>query len=124
MGAIRALQWLLIAAVVVGVGWLTVNMVLGYFGLPPLGTVPIGTEDGLRVPLPTVLTLGGLLAGVILSAVSQLIIAATARSAARRARRSLEAAVAEVARRRVVEPAEAEVARYASARRALDRIVD
>jgi len=121
-GAIRALQWLLIAAVVVGVGWLTVNMVLGYFGLPALGTVPIGPEGGLRVPLPTILALGGLLAGIILSAVSQLIIAATARGAARRARRSLEAAVAEVARRRVVEPAEAEVARYALARKALDRI--
>lgn len=121
---IRALQWLLIAAVVVGVGWLTLNMLLGYFGLPQLGIVPIGPDGGLQVPLPTVLSLGGLLAGVLLSAAAQLVIRLAAGGAARRARRALEASVAAVARFRVIEPAEAEVARYAAARKALDRLVD
>ena len=119
---IRALQWLLIVAVVVGVGWLTLNVVLGYLGLPAVGTVPIGREGGLQVPLPTVLLIGGLLAGIVVSAISQLIINATARGAARRARRSLEKAVAEVARDRVLAPAEAEVERYVTARKALDRL--
>ncbi|SHI71332.1 50S ribosome-binding GTPase [Tessaracoccus bendigoensis DSM 12906] len=122
-GVIRALQWLLIAAVVVGLGWLTVNGLLGYFGLPGLGMVPIGPEGGFRVPLPTILSLGGLLAGVLLSVCSQLIIGATALDAARRARKSLDAAVAEVARSRIVAPAEAEMARYVAARKALDRIL-
>lgn len=119
---IRALQWLLIVSVVVGLGWLTLNLLLNYFGLPSLGTVPVGPEGGLRVPLPTILALGGLLAGVLLSATSQLIINASARAAARRARRALENSVGDVARRLVVEPAEDEVERYATARKALDRI--
>ena len=106
----------------VGVGWLTLNVVLGYLGLPAVGTVPIGREGGLQVPLPTVLLIGGLLAGIVVSAISQLIINATARGAARRARRSLEKAVAEVARDRVLAPAEAEVERYVTARKALDRL--
>ena len=56
---IRVLQWLLIGAVVVGLGWLTLNVVLSYFGLGQLTTVPVGPADGPRVPLPTVLVLGG-----------------------------------------------------------------
>ncbi len=120
---IRGLQWLLIAAVVVGLGWLTLNMLLAYFGMPPLGVVPIGPEGGLQVPLPTILAIGGLLAGIVLSVVSQLIIGATARGAARKARKSLEAAVREIAVDKVVAPAEAEVERYAKARKALDRLI-
>lgn len=120
---VRGLQWLLIVAVVVGVGWLTLNMGLAYLGLPPLGVVPIGAEGGLQVPLPTILLLGGLLAGVLLSACSQLVISVSARGAARRARRALEKSVAAVAETQVLAPAEAEVARFATARRLLDGIV-
>ncbi|WP_077684810.1 hypothetical protein [Tessaracoccus aquimaris] len=75
------------------------------------------------MPLPTILAIGGLLAGIVLSVVSQLIIGATARAAARKARKSLEAAVREVAVDKVVAPAEAEVERYAKARKALDRLI-
>lgn len=122
-GLIRALQWVLIAAVVVGLGWLTLNLVLGYFALPPLGVVPIGVDGGLKVPLPTILALGGLAVGLLLSVVSQLIINATARAAARRARKALDASISEVARAKVIGPAEAEVARYVKARKALDSLI-
>ncbi|MFT3889397.1 MAG: 50S ribosome-binding GTPase [Arachnia sp.] len=120
--AIRAAQWVLIVAVAVGALWLTLNALLGYFGLPPLGTVPLGPEGGLRVPLPTVLVLGGVVAGIVLSAVSGLIVRASANAAARRARKALEASIAEVARTRVLGPAEAVVAAHAEARAAVDAL--
>lgn len=120
---IRVLQWLLIGAVVVGLGWLTLNVVLSYFGLGQLATVPVGPADGPRVPLPTLLALGGVAAGILLSAGSQLAIGAGANRAARRARKALDASVAAVAREFVIHPAEAEVQRYAAARAALDRLL-
>ena len=120
---IRVLQWLLIGAVVVGLGWLTLNVVLSYFGLGQLATVPVGPADGPRVPLPTVLALGGVAAGIVLSFGSQLAIGASANRAARRAKKALEASVATVAHELVLRPAEGEVARYAGARAALDRLL-
>ena len=120
---IRVLQWLLIGAVVVGLGWLTLNVVLSYFGLGQLATVPIGPAEGPRVPLPTLLALGGVAAGILLSFGSQLAIGAAANRAARRAKKALEASVSTVARELVIVPAEAEVQRYAAARAALDRLL-
>lgn len=119
---IRGVQWLLIAAVVVGALWLTLNVVLGYFGLPRVDVFPVGPDDGLRVPVPTALILGGVVLGLLLSLISQLAISASAKRASRRARKALEASVREVALERVIAPAEIEVARYAKARRALDRL--
>ncbi|MBK7820926.1 MAG: 50S ribosome-binding GTPase [Tessaracoccus sp.] len=120
---IRATQWVLIAAVAVGALWLTLNAILNYFGLPPFATYPVGPEGGLRVPMATVLVLGGVVAGIALSGVSQLIIGASANGAARRARKALEASVAEVARERVLAPAEEVVAAHAAARRAVDALL-
>ncbi|MHA6511277.1 GTPase [Tessaracoccus sp. Z1128] len=118
----RVLQWLLIGAVVVGLGWLTVNVVLGYFGLGQLTTMPVGPADGPQVPLPTLLALGGVAAGILLSGGSQLAIGVSADRSARRARKALDASVAAVARALVLAPAEGEVQRYAAARAALDRL--
>ena len=73
--------------------------------------------------MATVLVLGGVVAGVALSGVSQLIIGASANGAARRARKALEASVAEVARERVLAPAEEVVAAHAAARRAVDALL-
>lgn len=120
---IRAMQWVLIGAAVVGAAWLTLNAILGYLGLPPFAPYPVGAEGGLQVPLATVLLLGSIVAGIALSAISQLVINASARSAARRARKSLDAAVAEVAQARVLAPAEAEVGRYQAARKAIDQLL-
>ncbi|AQP44917.1 GTPase [Tessaracoccus flavus] len=119
---VRGVQWLLIAAVVVGVLWLTLNVVLGYFGLPQVAVYPLGPEEGLRVPVPTALIIGGVAVGLLLSLLSQLFISVSARRTARRARKALEASVREVAEREVLAPAEAEVARYAAAREQLDKL--
>jgi len=119
---VRVIQWLLIAVVVVGLGWLTLNAVLGYFGLGVLPMFPLGPEDGLRVPVPTLLVAGGVVAGLLVSGLSRLVISAAAGAAARRARKRLESAVAEVAEERVLAPARAEVARHDAARAALDRL--
>jgi hypothetical protein len=120
---VRAMQWVLIGAVVLGVLWLTLNAILGYVGLPPFATYPIGPEGGLQVPTATVLVLGGVVVGIALSGISQLIITASANAAARRARKALESSIAEVARDRVLAPAEAVVATHAAARAAVDDLL-
>lgn len=119
---IRVLQWLLIAAVVVGALWLTLNVVLSYFGLPRVEVYPVGPEGGLQVPMPTVLVIGGIVAGIVLSGVSGIIIRIAANGAAKRAKRALTASVAQVTEEQILEPARAEVARYAQARRAVDAL--
>ena len=120
---IRALQWVLIAAVVVGLGWLTLNAVLGYLGLPPFANYPLGPEGGLQVPVPTVLLLGGVLGGILTSGLSQLAINAAAGSSARRAQKALRSSVEAVAQRSLVGPAMSQVQDYAAARAAIDRLL-
>jgi hypothetical protein len=120
---IRATQWVLIGAVVLGALWLTLNAILGCLGLPPFATYPIGPEGGLQVPTATVLVLGGVVGGIALSGVSQLIINASANAAARRAKKALESSIGEVARARVLAPAEAVVATHAAARDAVDALL-
>lgn len=110
------LQWLLIAAVVIGLGWLTANFVLMYFQLPPLPNVPVGVEDGFQAPLPTVLVVGGLAAGFVLSMLARLFVTLGASAARRRARRRLRRSIADVAQAEVVAPLNAEIERYRSAR--------
>ena len=120
---IRALQWVLIAAVVVGLGWLTLNAVLGYLGLPPFANYPLGPEGGLQVPVPTALLLGGVLGGILTSGLSQLAINAAAGSSARRAQKALRSSVEAVAERSLVGPAMSQVQDYAAARAAIDRLL-
>ncbi len=103
---LRFLQWLLIAAVVVGIGWLTADVVLSYFQLPNLPRVMIRE---IPFPLPTLLVGGGLVLGFVLSLVSRIFVGLGARSKARRARSILNKRVAEVASREVVQPAQAEL---------------
>ncbi len=59
---VRVLQWILLAAVVAGLLWLAASFVLAYLQLPPLPPVTWG-----RLPAPTVLVLGGVLAGLLLA---------------------------------------------------------
>lgn len=113
---LRFLQWVLIAAVIAGLGWLTINVVLTYFGLPRLPTVPVGGGDGFEIPLPTLLVGGGLLAGFLLSVGSRAFVGLGAGSARRRAGRRLRARIAEIARSEVVEPVQVELQRYERAR--------
>lgn len=108
---IRALQWVFIGGVVVGLAWLIVFGVLDYLGF-------VNGSEGL--PLPAIVLLVSLAGGVLLHAFAGLIIHFAADRAAARSRRELEASIAQVARDDVVAPAEAEVARYRLAREELD----
>lgn len=119
---LRGLQWILVAAVVVGLLWLTANLVLAYFGLPPLPGVPLALANGVEVPLPTVLVFGGLLAGLVLSVGSRIFVGLGARSAERRARGVLRRRIAHIAERDVLAPAKAELERYARARELVGRL--
>jgi len=64
---IRVLQWLLVAAVIVGLGWLGLSFLLAYLQLPPLPTV-----TWWRLPAPTVLVVGGVLAGLLLAGLARI----------------------------------------------------
>jgi len=113
---IRVLQWLLVATVVVGLGWLGLSFLLAYLQLPPLPKV---TWWGL--PAPTVLAVGGVLAGLLLAGLARIGVEVGARRRMTKARQSLRAAIARVTGELVVEPVKAEQARYESARLALER---
>ncbi|WP_278236956.1 GTP-binding protein HSR1 [Isoptericola sp. AK164] len=121
---VGVLQWLLLAAAVVGLLWLGVSAVLLYFQLPPL-LMPVVTVDltargggTFDVPWPTVLALGGILAGLLLALVSRGAAAIGARRRAGRVRRRLRASVSEVAEVEVRRPVAAEMEALATCREA------
>jgi GTP-binding protein EngB required for normal cell division len=113
---IRVLQWLLVAAVIVGLGWLALSFLLAYLQLPPLPTV-----TWWRLPAPTVLVVGGVLAGLLLAGLARIGVEVGARRRTAKARQLLRAAIARVTGELVVAPVKAEQARYESARSALER---
>ena len=113
---IRVLQWLLVATVVVGLGWLGLSFLLAYLQLPPLPEV---TWWGL--PAPTVLTIGGVLAGLLVAGLARIGVEVGARRRTVKARQSLRAAIGRVTGELVVRPVKAEQERYESARLALER---
>src|SRR5512133_2593846 len=113
---IRAFQWLLVATVVVGLGWLGLSFLLAYLQLPPLPKV---TWWGL--PAPTVLAVGGVLAGLLLAGLARIFVEIGARRRTAKARQSLRAAIARVTGELVIAPVKAEQDRYEKARLALER---
>ncbi len=113
---IRVLQWLLVATVLVGLGWLASAVVLAYLQLPPLPRV---TWWGL--PAPTVLAVGGVLAGLLLAGLARIGVEVGARRRVARARQALRSSIAKVTGELVVQPVRAEQARYEQARMALER---
>jgi GTP-binding protein EngB required for normal cell division len=113
---IRVLQWLLVATVVAGLGWLGLSFLLVYLQLPPLPEV---LWWGL--PAPTVLAVGGVLAGLLLAGLARIGVEVGARRRTAKARQSLRAAIAKVTGELVIEPVKAEQSRYESARLALER---
>ncbi|MCB0910291.1 MAG: 50S ribosome-binding GTPase [Propionibacteriaceae bacterium] len=108
------LQWLLIAAVVAGLGWLFSGPVLNWLGFPPLPSVL-----WYGVPAPTWLLVGGLVGGVLLAVLGRALVEIGANGHARVARRSLNAAVGAVVAEDVLDPVQAELDRYARARDAV-----
>jgi hypothetical protein len=95
---------------------LTLSFLLAYLQLPPLPEV---TWRGM--PAPTVLVIGGVLAGLLLAGLARIGVEVGARRRTAKARQSLHAAIGRVTRELVVEPVKTEQARYESARLALER---
>jgi GTP-binding protein EngB required for normal cell division len=116
---VRVLQWMLVATVIVGLGWLGLAFLLAYLQLPPLPKV---TWWG--IPAPTVLAIGGVLAGLLLAGLARIFVEVGARRRTAKARQSLRAAIARVTGELVIDPVKAEQDRYEKARLALERARD
>jgi GTP-binding protein EngB required for normal cell division len=113
---VRVLQWLLVATVIVGLGWLALAFLLAYLQLPPLPKV-----TWWDLPAPTVLAIGGVLAGLLLAGLARIFVEVGARRRTAKARQSLRAAIARVTGELVIDPVKAEQDRYEKARLALER---
>ncbi|MBK0331287.1 50S ribosome-binding GTPase [Brachybacterium sp. MASK1Z-5] len=97
------LQWLAMAAWVVGLGWLVLNAVLAFFQVPA-PPMPMIRELWVPIPLPTALVVLGVGAGILLAVLGGALAALVSRLHAARARRLLRARVHEVAADLVVGP--------------------
>ena len=114
--AVRFLQWLLILAAIGGGLWLVALAVMGYLQVPQPDT------PGWRGwPVPTLMLLGGVAAGLVLALVCRLLVRMTARSRGRTAHARLTRAISGVARELVIDPVEAELAAYREFRAGLAR---
>ncbi|SNY63421.1 GTPase [Paractinoplanes atraurantiacus] len=115
--AVGALQLLLVGAAIVGLGWLLAGYGVRILGLPELNNPKLGA-----VPMPTVLLLGGLLAGVLLWLVLKPIVEWGSRRARKKAEHRLRQSITEVAREYVVAPVREVLNAYAQAREALTAV--
>ncbi|PWH07740.1 hypothetical protein DEO23_03765 [Brachybacterium endophyticum] len=100
------LQWLALAAWVVGLGWLALNAVLGFFQIPA-PPMPMIRELWVPIPLPTALVAVGIGAGILLALLGGAVAALVSRLHAARARRLLRGRVRDVARDLVIAPVDA-----------------
>ncbi|MBB6345345.1 GTP-binding protein EngB required for normal cell division [Nonomuraea muscovyensis] len=114
--AVGGLQWLIFAAMVAGAVWLGALFGLDYLQLPEPPVPTLG-----EVPWPTVLLVGGALAGVVVALLARLAAWVGGRRRARRTARALRAAIGEVGAAYVLQPVEAELDRYARFRAAVER---
>jgi GTP-binding protein EngB required for normal cell division len=104
--AVNVLQLLLAAVMVVGLLWLLGLVALGWLRLDDV--VPTPEVEGIAVP--TVLAVGGALAGLLVAFLARVLTRIGARRRARRAERALRSRVVAVADELVVEPVRAELA--------------
>src|SRR5690606_41940377 len=100
---VGAFQWLVLAALVVGLLWLAALWGFVYLRLPepPTPVLTLGGPGALELPWPTLLALGGVVVGVLVALVSRAAAAVGGRRRAARARRRLRDAVGQVADRLV-----------------------
>jgi GTP-binding protein EngB required for normal cell division len=111
---VGAIQWLVTLAAIGGLLWLATGYVIRALGLPRLEYPMVG-----YVPLPTLLLLGGIVAGILVAVVVKPFVRFGARRAKRRAETRLRAAVADVGGEHVVAPVKGVLRAYAEAREAL-----
>jgi GTP-binding protein EngB required for normal cell division len=104
---VRGVQWLLLAAAIIGGLWLAALAALSYLQLD----APT-TPDAWAVPVPTLLLVGGVVLGILLALLCRVLVGQSARRRARRADRRLRAAVDEVTDELVVTPLVAELDAY------------
>lgn len=106
------------AAALAGLAWLLLYVVLGLLQLDAL----VGEPPTWGVlPVPAVLLVGGLLAGVVLAGLARWLAGIGARRRGRVMDERLRASIEVVARERIVEPVERVLERHRATRGALDR---
>ncbi|GMA31917.1 GTPase [Litorihabitans aurantiacus] len=106
--AVGAWQWLLAGALAVGLLWLGALAVIGYLQLPPWPT-PVATLGGRDLPWPTLLAVGGAVAGLLTALLARWAAGAGAARRARRTRQRLRRAVDGVAHDLVVAAVRTEI---------------
>lgn len=99
------LQIALLAIVVLGALWLLGYAVLGYLQLQDL----VATPEVSGIPVPSLMLVGGAVAGLLLALLARLVNAIGARRRQRRAQRALSHQVTAVARELVLAPLQAEL---------------
>ncbi len=114
---VGALQVLLALAALVGLVWLAALFVVAWLQLPPPPTWHWGP-----VPVPTLLLVGGVVLGLLVSRISAGAAATGAWRRADRARRRVRERVEQVAADAVVAPVEQELAAHTTLCRALARL--
>lgn len=110
--AVGGVQWLLLAAAVVGLAWLGLVWLLGYLQLPALPA-----PHWVALPAPTWLAVGGVVAGWLVAGLGALAGHLGARRRASIVRRRLSEEVERVARSRVLAPVSEELAALEACRR-------
>jgi hypothetical protein len=115
-GAAAFLQRVFAAATIVGMLWLLVLAVLGYLHIDDVMPLP----ELWNVPIPTLLLLAGVGAGIAFAFVFRVVNGASARRRARSAAKALRRQINEVAAELVIGPVEAELERYAQLRNAIE----
>lgn len=113
-GAVRVVQWLLLAAALAGLVW--TGVLLGSDKLSDPDTPQVG-----GVALALVLLVGGLALGILVGVVAHLGVAGTARRRAENADDRLRSAVADVSHELVIAPVETELEAYTAVRSGVDR---
>ena len=103
-GVVGVVQWVLALTLATGLLWLLAIFVVAWLGLPDLPTADLG-----RLPVPTVLAVGGAALGLLLAALARRATAVGARRRAAVARRRLVAAATDVGRQLVIAPLDAEL---------------
>jgi GTP-binding protein EngB required for normal cell division len=110
------LQVLLAVAAIAGFVWLTALFVLGWLQMDAVFETPTWGP----VPIPVLMLLGGLLAGVLLAALARFLAAVGGRRRARTMERRLRASIDDVATETVIDPARAVLDRHRRTRELLD----
>ena len=112
---IGAMQWLVTITALAGLGWLAIGWVIQALGLPSLDHPTVGV-----LPVPTLMLLGGLLLGMLVTLASKPVIGWAARQAGRRAEKRLRKAVDTIAGEYIHAPVREVLRSYGQAHQALE----